>query len=432
MKRFALYCLIGLLSFGSSAFAQGPQSALFTFLKTLPVYEINTLPVPDGYEEAYEILIEQPLDHNEPEGEKFQHRVFLSHKSKTDPMVLVTEGYARNRNYLTEVTNYLGANQLIVEHRYFGNSVPETEDWQYLRVKQASDDLHRITALFKAYYNGSWINTGISKGGQTTLAHRYFYPNDVDVSIPYVAPLNFSLKDQRIYDFLDNVGDAECRAKIKTFQKEVLSKREEIMPRLTWFSKGKKFKFSYMTIDEAFEYSVLEYPFGFWQWGTSCDDIPSKGAHIDDLLSHLVEVVGYYLYADEGVSYFGPHYYQSARELGYYGFKTDDFKGQLEVLSGEPSAIFAPEGIKIPYSNELALAMAKWFRKKGDQIVYIYGANDTWSATAVEIGKRVDALKFMMEGRHHGDARIKNLSITEKQQLSKKLSTWLKTSIELN
>ena len=77
--------------------------------------------------------------------------------------------------------------------------------------------------LFEIIYRGKWVSTGISKGGATTIYYRYFYPDDVDVSVPYVAPVNRELEDQRLYSFLETIGSDECREKIRSFQIRVLS-----------------------------------------------------------------------------------------------------------------------------------------------------------------------------------------------------------------
>jgi hypothetical protein len=87
-------------------------------------------------------------------------------------------------------------------------------------------------------YQGKWLSTGISKGGQTTIFYRYFYPEDVDVSVPYVAPLNLALEEQRIYTFLDTVGDASCRNALLEVQKDVLKARDQV-DALWFFMAGK-------------------------------------------------------------------------------------------------------------------------------------------------------------------------------------------------
>ena len=61
------------------------------------------------------------------------------------PMVLMTAGYANNwGDYRVELTQLLEANQLVVEHRFFGNSRPYPLDWSLLDIRQAAADHHRI------------------------------------------------------------------------------------------------------------------------------------------------------------------------------------------------------------------------------------------------------------------------------------------------
>ncbi len=103
---------------------------------------------------------------------------------------------------MNELSPILNANQICVEHRYFNESTPQPVDWEHLTIYNAASDHHRIVEILKEIYKGKWVNTGISKGGQTVMYHRYFYPDDVDASVGYVCPLNFSIEDKRVYSFL--------------------------------------------------------------------------------------------------------------------------------------------------------------------------------------------------------------------------------------
>src|ERR1700742_1589762 len=140
-------------------------------------------------------------------------------------------------------------------------------------------DLHAINQLFKNIYKGKWISTGISKGGETTLYYRYFYPKDVDLSLPYVAPLDNSFIDQRLYHFFDTIGTVECRQKLFQFQVFLLQHEREVIAKLQWYAFGSHSHFTYTgSVGKAFEYAVLEYPFAFWQYHGDCDNIPlNKG-----------------------------------------------------------------------------------------------------------------------------------------------------------
>ncbi len=104
--------------------------------------------------------------------------------------------------------------------------------WQYLTTWQAATDQHRIIELFKPVFPAKWLTTGVSKGGQTVMFHSYYYPDDVDARVPYVAPLNFGPEDARFKPFLENVGTPECRQRVFDFQKLALERFDSLFPRL--------------------------------------------------------------------------------------------------------------------------------------------------------------------------------------------------------
>ncbi len=133
----------------------------------------------------YDLLIKQPIDHQHPEKGFFYQRVQLTHKGFNKPTVMETEGYwLWNGGTGNEIESILNANNLDVEYRYYGKSLPDSIDWQYLTLEQATADLHHINELFKIIYTNKFISTGISKGGETTIYYKYFYPDDVALSVP--------------------------------------------------------------------------------------------------------------------------------------------------------------------------------------------------------------------------------------------------------
>ncbi|MFK5856546.1 MAG: S28 family serine protease [Bacteroidota bacterium] len=380
---------------------------------------------------AYELKIKQPIDHTNPDKGFFYQRAFLSHKGFENPTVLVTEGYTCVGNWPTEVTSLINANQLAVEHRYFGESMPDTVNYNYLNLEQATADLHHINQLFRGIYKNAWVSTGISKGGATSIYYKYFYPDDVDVSIPYVAPINVEFEDQRIYDFLDTIGSSECRDKIYLLQIRWLKNRSEILPLLKFYSMGAKLKFNYLALEEAFEYAVLEYPFSFFQWGYDCDDIPTDNASVRTIVDYLINVSGFDLFSDRSIEAFGSHYYQSAHQMGYYGYEVDKFDGLLKSISADanPHATFLPNKMTVEFDGSLLDDINSWIYENGHDIIYIYGAKDTWSASAVRPSNNVNALWFFMEGKSHGDARIRNMSTDEREQLIQALEQRLQIKI---
>lgn len=421
------------LAFMDGACAQAAE--LEAYLFDLAGVRFQRLEVLPGFEAAYALEIEQPLDHENPSAGTFYQRVYLAQQDPERPTVFVTEGYDRGFQYPAELTTAIGANQLIVEHRFYGASLPDEMDYAYLNITQAAADLHRIRTIFADWFTGPWLASGISKGGQTTIFYRYFYPDDVVVSVPYVAPVNLALEDPRIYEFLRGHGEEVCREGIEAVQRRILDEREASMLRLKWFAKGEGSEFGdYLTFEEAFEYAVLEYPFSFWQWGASCADLPAADAPLDEVLDHFLEVSGLAFFSDESMVDYASHYFQCAREFGYYGYEIEPLGDLIVALAGpsNPSAIFAPQNEAISYDGgALAQQVWDWTADAADAFVVINGADDTWSATGLtseHLADR-DALVYLMEGQHHGSARIKNLSEREQKELRKAMERWLQMPV---
>jgi len=408
------------------------QDAVFEDrLFELPDVIFTKIETAKDYESSYELKIKQPVDHEDSSKGYFYQRAFLSHKGYDRPTVIITQGYTRAQNRIGELADYIDANQIDVEHRYFGESMPDSLDYNYLNLKQATADLHHIRQVFGQIYDGKWVSTGISKGGATTIYYRYYYPDDVDVSVPYVAPINREVEDQRLYSFLESIGSDECRDKIRSFQERILSDRDEVLPLLQFYSLGAKVKFTYHTFEEAFEYTVLEYPFSFWQYGQDCSAIPDENASTEEMLTYLLSVSDIGFFGDEQVEKYGSHYYQSAQEMGYYGYETSKFEGFLVALPNDenPQATFVPNKMEVEFDGQLVKDTNDWLKKGVDRMIYINGALDTWSATAVPESEKGDAEWFFMEGKHHGTARIKNMTASEKERFTTAMEKWL--SIEI-
>jgi hypothetical protein len=310
--------------------------------------------------------------------------------------------------------------------------MPDSLDYTYLNLKQVAGDLHYINEIFRTIYSGKWVSTGISKGGQTTIFYRYFYPKDVDVSIPYVAPSTNGLEDKRIYTFLDTVGSDECRAAIKKVQTRLFENREEVLPLLKWYTYGAKLNFNYLQFEEAFEYAVLEYPFSFWQWGSDCADLPTNETTLEEVLYHFVTVSGFDFFADKSMESYASHYYQAGAEMGYYGYDISEFSEFIKALPNDknPSAIFMPNKMEVDFDNSVPKKMQKWIKTKGNKFIYINGNKDTWSVTSERPQKGVDALWFFLKDKDHGAARIENMTLKEREQMIAALERWLELEIE--
>lgn len=424
--------LLVILTFGLVINSNAQSKNIEILLDELPDVIYSKIETADNFESTYQLKIKQPLDHFDLSKGYFYQKVFLSHKGFDNPTVLITEGYSIRRNRIYELTELLNANQIDIEHRFFGESMPDSLNYRYLNLKQATADLHHIKNLFSNIYLGKWLSTGISKGGATTIFYRYFYPNDVDVSVPYVAPINNAFEDQRIYTFLDTIGTDNCREKIKSFQIMVLKNRDKILPLVESYSLKYNLTYSYLSLAEAFEYAVMEYPFAFWQYGQSCDEIPNQTESIENISEYFISASDISLFSDELIRAYTSHYYQSATEMGYYGYETNEFKDLLVELPTDhnPHATFFPFKMTDKFDGKLLEDVNQWLPTNGNRFIYIYGGTDTWTATGVPPNDKVDSEWFILNGKHHGTARISHMNDLEKERFIQTLEKWLSLKIE--
>jgi len=153
----------------------------------------------------------QPIDHKNPAAGTFVQYCVLHYKGSKHTTVMHTHGYSitTSKNAKVrqlELAKILDANYLAVEHRYYyrstiGLSEEDTNKgissnkvkadyWKYNTAEQSTADLHNIvTALKKSgYFDGKWVSSGVSKNGILTALYAYFYPNDMDVYVPFCAP----------------------------------------------------------------------------------------------------------------------------------------------------------------------------------------------------------------------------------------------------
>jgi hypothetical protein len=403
-----------------------PESDFLQKVRAVPgVVEVQATRFDDkAFREAYEVMFDQPLDHRNPAGARFRQRFFVSHAGYDKPVVLVTEGYGAYGSRAGELTRLLGANQINVEHRFFGRSVPSPLNWTDLTVRQSADDLHAVVQALKALYPGKWVSTGGSKGGQTSLFYKCFYPDDVDATVPYSAPINVAQEDPRLYRFLETVGDEATRGRIKAFQMALFRREDELLPLVKTWAEKQKWTVG-MGLAEAYEYGILEYPFAFWQYGTfKASDIPAPDAPAAALFEHYQKIDTFFFYTDQGQKAFEPFMYQAFSEIGYYNYDVSDFKGVMKVLKAPTNRVLCPKGVTIVFDPATMDRVYRFLQYEAGRVIYIYGELDTWAATQVPLIGRTDAVKIVVKGAHHG-VGIRDFSPEQKELFLTCLERWL-------
>ncbi len=431
MRFFRLFnsvvIIILALVFVSCERVEPDNRTLIEKLNDLPgVTAISIDPVYQ-YPEQFRLEITQAVDHNSPGGPAFVQEAYLHHVSEELPMVFGPAGYGTSENTGQELGSILGANMLMVTHRYFVDSEPDPWDWEFLNIEQAAADHHRIVEMFKEIYEGVWVSSGASKSGQTALFHRRFYPNDVDATVAYVAPIVFGTNDERFIPFMESLGTADCRNAQNSYERRLLEQRDVLIPKfVNWFADN-GYSFS-LDQDEAFEYAVLEYHFAFWQFhNVPCEAIPGETATVDEMFDHLVDVLWFRFFADSYMYYYTPYYYQALMENGYPSYVTAHISDLLEHATDPGAEFFVFADVSTTYDPSVIQDIDQWLKTEGDNIIYIYGEYDPWSAAMFEPGEGTNAFRIIQPEEDHG-VRIGDLD--EQARVLDSLEAWLGVEIE--
>ncbi len=424
MIRILAVWVIGIIS------ATATATELTNRLGAIPaVSDIKALQSTDELEKLV-CFIEQQLDWSNMDEGIFRQRIIIKHRGFDCPTVMVTEGYgaayALHPDYQEELSTLLEANLVFVEHRYFLESTPTPCDWSHLTVVNSAGDYHHIRNILREVYPGKWFTTGISKGGQTTMFYRTFYPDDVDGSVSYVAPLNKSLEDGRHEPFINQAGTPEQRARIQEFQLETLKRRATLQPMFADYCTRKGYTFR-VPISEIFDLAVLEYSFAFWQWGDDTEQIPTRTASDSLYYNHLIDKCEPSYFAQQ--TPYTSFNVQAMRELGYYGYDTEPFEKHLSIpqTEGYMRRVMIPDSLTYIEFDSNLYERTNTFLKENDlPMMFIYGEYDPWSATGVTwLDGKKHIHVFVEPGGSH-KARISTMPEDIQKKIKKILKSWTK------
>ncbi|NBD08084.1 S28 family serine protease [Corallococcus silvisoli] len=389
----------------------------------------NGVNVPTGYR-LFVMKYNQPADHAHPECQRFEQRVTLMHTSDAKPMVLYTGGYNVSVGTgRSEPAQLLAGNQIALEHRFFPPSIPTPADWSHLTIRQSADDFHRITQALKPIYTGKWVSTGGSKGGETVVFFRRFYPDDVDATVAYVAPIA-RRDDERFPAFQDTVGgaaQAACRERLWAFQREVLSRRERMLALVDDYARTEGLTYTQLGRELVLEHAAIETYFAFWQYDapSRCtQNIPDATATDQELFDAMDYEVGMGSFADSGIAPYAAYYYQSALELGW----PQPYEAHLGALIHFPGTdtgdVYSPPGIPFVFRPQAMPDIQDWVSTQGNRLMFIYGSLDPWTAAAYSLGSAQDSYYYTVQGGNHG-ARISLLPTQQQAEAKATLNRWM-------
>lgn len=372
---------------------------------------------------------EQPIDHRKPSKGTFKQRITLLHKSTDRPTVFFTSGYNVNTNpRRSEPTQIIDGNQLSMEYRFFTPSRPSPADWSKLDIWQAASDQHRLYEALKPLYTKNWLSTGGSKGGMTATYYRRFFPDDMDGTVAYVAPNDVVNKEDSAYDrFFRNVGTQECRDKLNAVQREALVRRGEMVARYQKWAEdeGQTFK-TIGSVDKAYENAVLDMVWAFWQYSLEkdCADVPAPTASTDELYDFVDQISGFSSSTDQGLETYTPYYYQAGTELGAPTVRYPHLKGLQNYPGYFGPRVYVPRDIPMKFKPSAMRDIDTWVRNSGEQMMFVNGENDPWSAEPFRVGKRAkDSFVYTAPGANHG-ANVASLKADEKEKATATILKW--------
>ena len=428
-QKLSLLCCLLLILGGTSGCSDstGPghrdPGDMLDRLNALPGVQALEIQPYYGYPRAFQLDITQPVDHDNPSGPAFTQRAYLSHVADSTPMVFAPSGYGTTPESGQELAGILQTNCLSVTHRYFPDARPAEMDWQYLDIWQAAQDHHRIVTLFKEIYDGMWISTGASKGGKTAVFHRRFFPDDVDATVAYVAPFMFSPEDPRFEPYLRSTGTPAERLAIHDFQRRLLERKDELLLHYEdWFLYN-GWDYS-LPLAPAFESSVVSYEWGFWQRHIfDYHQIPGPQATGEQMVNHLAQVVRLHFKSDNYRDYFKAYIYQVLTETGSASLEAPHLAGLLEEEGVDVRVRYSfPMDLEFPFNAGSIPDVLQWVEDEGDEIIYIYGEVDPWTAGQVHLTGGADALKVIQPGADH---QVKILDLDQRDLVLETLGDWL-------
>ncbi len=407
--------------------------------------------------QCYYIKYKQPIDHDNPALGTYEQQVVLTYVGSDAPTILHTQGYAldgdhgKNHNRLDSIAAPMfmyvlatdqnadgsfefSTNCVQVEYRYHGFSLPEGDEnsFKYLSAKQQSADLHNIVNdLKKALLKGKWLSTGVSKNGMTTYDYAYYYPGDVDVYVPFVAPLLFQNADMRIGNYMINSAVKDYLPQIKAAFQKLVSDQKVL-------DATAQYALKYYKEDQSLDVpadSVLHYTVEF-----AYDHLFGKQSYGDvDVWSKFIPKEGddpatYALFfnLDENDLRI---YRQQSGTRGPLRKRNDPFEMQIPVDQGNIGFNYSwvKEGTLLTDSDkkyfddkekkstasdkvELSYLVKDFLKKTNCKMFFVYGENDPWTGAAIDDPTNENVKKLIIKNGTHNDA-IPTYTADERNQL---------------
>ena len=400
--------------------------------------------------QAYYFNYNQLIDHSDPSKGTFKQQVVLSFVDKNAHTILHTQGYSlvgdwdNNHNRMDSIRaphflwalskdygkNGFDLNCVQVEYRYHGFSLPQGDNdrFNYLSAWQQSQDLHAIvTDLKKALFtgDGKWLSTGVSKNGVTTAQYAFYDEmygwNDIDVYVPFVAPITPQEWDLRVGTYMLTESSKDVQADLKKAYEKLVND-QEIAEATTaaYITKYEQRNSTKVPSDSMFLYTlggVMDNLFKVQSYG----DIATWKKFIPNEKSKTEDYVTFFMLNDDDARIFrntlgarGPRGPLAWRrdpfqvQIGIdQGNMSDDYTWYLEgkLLSDSDKAYFKNimEEAKKSKTIDLQVELLKNLETTNKKLIFVYGENDPWTGAAIPDPTNPNVKKYLVPNGTHTD-----------------------------
>ena len=400
--------------------------------------------------QAYYFNYNQLIDHSDPSKGTFKQQVVLSFVDKNAHTILHTQGYSlvgdwdNNHNRMDSIRaphflwalskdygkNGFDLNCVQVEYRYHGFSLPQGDNdrFNYLSAWQQSQDLHAIvTDLKKALFtgDGKWLSTGVSKNGVTTAQYAFYDEmygwNDIDVYVPFVAPIMPVELDLRVGTYMLTESSKDVQADLKKAYEKLVND-QEIAEATTaaYITKYEQRNSTKVPSDSMFLYTlggVMDNLFKVQSYG----DIATWKKFIPNEKSKTEDYVTFFMLDDDDARIYrktlgarGPRGPLAWRrdpfqvQIGIdQGNMSDDYTWYLEgkLLSDSDKAYFKNimEEAKKSKTIDLQVELLKNLETTNKKLIFVYGENDPWTGAAIPDPTNPNVKKYLVPNGTHTD-----------------------------
>jgi len=423
--------------------------AVVTALKTIENVEDLKPFINVNLGQAYYFNYRQQVDHNDPSKGTFKQQVVLTFVGKDANTILHTDGYAlvggsshgKNHNRLDSIyapnllwtlskygmLDQFDLNCVQVEYRYHGFSLPEglENSFKYLNAEQQSKDLHAIvTDLKKALITGSgkWLSTGVSKNGMTTAQYAYYDEmngwNDIDVYVPYVAPIPPQAADIRIGTYMITESSKDVLPQMEKAYKKLVNDQAVADATVAAYIKAKdKLKYP----DSAYLYvlrDAFDNLFGVQSYG----DFDTWKKFVPTENSTPAEYANFFMLTQDD-----KRIYRQAASRRAPDLRADPFEMQVFVDQGNLGYDYSwfLEGSLLSDSDkqylnrlmedsknsptiDLEVKLLKNLETTAKKMIFVYGENDPWTGAAIPDPTNPNVKKYIIPYGTHTDSYISN------------------------